>query len=106
MKNLISAANIKAHIDFLADDLLEGRETGSRGFDIASRYVASQFGADILEATLLTVCGILLGLALLYAGLALSASHVQAHYGLHIAFAFPGARELARAQPHCFFHCI
>ena len=27
----------------LADDLLEGRETGTRGFDIAARYVAAQF---------------------------------------------------------------
>ncbi len=34
--------NIRAHIDFLADDLLEGRETGTRGYDIAARYVASQ----------------------------------------------------------------
>jgi hypothetical protein len=28
---------------FLADDLLEGRESGTRGFDIAARYVAGQF---------------------------------------------------------------
>lgn len=28
---------------FLADDLLEGRETGTRGYDIAARYVAPQF---------------------------------------------------------------
>lgn len=28
---------------FLADDLLEGRETGSRGHEIAARYVAAQF---------------------------------------------------------------
>ncbi len=34
--------NIRAHLDFLADDLLEGRETGTRGYDIAARYVASQ----------------------------------------------------------------
>src|SRR6476469_8307488 len=34
---------IKAHLSFLADDLLEGRETGSRGYDIAAHYVASQF---------------------------------------------------------------
>jgi hypothetical protein len=34
---------IKAHMAFLADDLLEGRETGMRGFDIAARYVAGQF---------------------------------------------------------------
>jgi hypothetical protein len=33
----------KAHMAFLADDLLEGRETGMRGFDIAARYVAGQF---------------------------------------------------------------
>jgi hypothetical protein len=34
--------HIRAHIAFLADDLLEGRETGSRGYDIAASYVASQ----------------------------------------------------------------
>ncbi|WP_342115423.1 M28 family metallopeptidase [Pseudoduganella sp. OTU4001] len=34
---------IKAHIDFLADDRIEGRETGSRGYDIAASYVAAQF---------------------------------------------------------------
>lgn len=34
---------IRAHLSFLADDLLEGRETGSRGYDIAARYVAAQF---------------------------------------------------------------
>ncbi len=36
-------AAFKAHLDFLADDLLEGRETGSRGYDIAANYVAAQF---------------------------------------------------------------
>ena len=34
---------IKAHLSFLADDLLEGRETGSRGYDIAALYVVAQF---------------------------------------------------------------
>lgn len=34
---------VKAHVEFLADDLLEGRDTGSRGHEIAARYVASQF---------------------------------------------------------------
>ncbi len=38
-----SAAAIRAHVAFLADDLLEGRETGSRGYDIAARYIAAQF---------------------------------------------------------------
>ncbi len=33
----------RAHVAFLADDLLEGRDTGSRGNEIAARYVASQF---------------------------------------------------------------
>jgi hypothetical protein len=35
----------RAHVEFLADDLLEGRETGTRGYDIAARYVATQFEA-------------------------------------------------------------
>jgi len=38
-----SAAAIKAHMGFLADDLLEGRESGTRGYDIAAKYVASQY---------------------------------------------------------------
>ena len=36
------AGLIRAHVAFLADDLLEGRATGSRGYDIAARYVAAQ----------------------------------------------------------------
>jgi hypothetical protein len=38
-----SADAIKAHMGFLADDLLEGREAGTRGYDIAANYVASQY---------------------------------------------------------------
>jgi Zn-dependent M28 family amino/carboxypeptidase len=38
-----SAAAIKAHMGFLADDLLEGREAGTRGYDIAAHYVAAQY---------------------------------------------------------------
>jgi hypothetical protein len=38
-----SADRMKAHVTFLADDLLEGREAGTRGHEIAARYVASQF---------------------------------------------------------------
>lgn len=34
---------IRAHMRFLADDLLEGRRTGTRGYDIAARYVATRF---------------------------------------------------------------
>lgn len=39
----VSAAHVKAHVTFLASDLLQGREAGSPGFDIAADYVASQF---------------------------------------------------------------
>lgn len=34
---------IRSHVEFLAADLLEGRATASRGYDIAAAYVASQF---------------------------------------------------------------
>ena len=35
----------RAHMAFLADDLLEGRGTGTRGHEIGARYVAAQFEA-------------------------------------------------------------
>jgi hypothetical protein len=38
-----SAAMVRSHVEFLADDLLKGRDTGSEGHEIAARYVASQF---------------------------------------------------------------
>jgi hypothetical protein len=38
-----SPDRFRAHVAFLADDLLEGREAGTRGHEIAARYVASQF---------------------------------------------------------------
>jgi hypothetical protein len=41
----VSPTRMKAHIDFLASDLLEGRETGSRGYDVAAQYVAAQLAA-------------------------------------------------------------
>jgi len=37
------AEKIRAHVKFLASDLLEGRGTGQRGGDIASEYIATQF---------------------------------------------------------------
>lgn len=45
----IEPSAIKAHIDFLASDVVEGRETGTRGFEIAARYVESQFALMGLE---------------------------------------------------------
>ena len=35
-------ARFKAHMDFLASDLLKGRDTGSEGHEIASQYIASE----------------------------------------------------------------
>jgi Zn-dependent M28 family amino/carboxypeptidase len=40
---------LRAHMSFLADDLLEGRGTATRGHEIAARYVAAQFEALGLE---------------------------------------------------------
>ncbi len=40
-----SAERIQAHVTFLADDLLEGREAGTRGYDLAARYIAAQYAA-------------------------------------------------------------
>jgi Zn-dependent M28 family amino/carboxypeptidase len=37
------AEKIRAHVKFLASDLLEGRGTGQRGGDIAAEYIGTQF---------------------------------------------------------------
>ena len=39
------ARRIEADVRFLADDLLEGREAGTRGYDLASLYVAQRLRA-------------------------------------------------------------
>ncbi|HQR17324.1 MAG TPA: M28 family peptidase [Gemmatimonadales bacterium] len=39
----VSANVIRAHIEFLASDALEGRGPGTRGGDLAARYIATQF---------------------------------------------------------------
>jgi peptidase M28-like protein len=41
----IRAESLSAHVRFLADDLLEGRGTGSRGHAMAARYFATQLQA-------------------------------------------------------------
>jgi Zn-dependent M28 family amino/carboxypeptidase len=38
-----AANRVRAHIGFLASDLLQGREPGTPGYDIGAAYVASQF---------------------------------------------------------------
>ena len=44
-----AAQRVRAHVEFLASDLLEGRDTGSKGLEIGASYVASQFRALGLE---------------------------------------------------------
>jgi Zn-dependent M28 family amino/carboxypeptidase len=39
----VTPALLRAHVGFLADDLLEGRGPGARGDELAIRYVAAQF---------------------------------------------------------------
>ncbi len=41
--NAIQESRLQTHVDFLASDLLEGRGTATRGYDLAAMYVASQF---------------------------------------------------------------
>lgn len=39
----VTAPRLRAHVRFLASDLLEGRGTPSRGLDLASEYIAGEF---------------------------------------------------------------
>ena len=43
------ADSLRGHVSFLASDLLEGRDTPSRGLDIAAEYIAAQFRRAGLE---------------------------------------------------------
>ncbi|MBI3712652.1 MAG: M20/M25/M40 family metallo-hydrolase [Burkholderiales bacterium] len=45
----ISAQAMRGHMHFLASDLLEGRDTPSRGLDLAAEYIAAQFRSVGLE---------------------------------------------------------
>lgn len=45
----VSKHAIRAHTAFLADDVLGGREAGTKGYDIAAAYVAAQFDSYGLE---------------------------------------------------------
>jgi Zn-dependent M28 family amino/carboxypeptidase len=42
-ESAIHEQGLRGHIRFLADDLLEGRGPGTRGDELAQRYIASQF---------------------------------------------------------------
>jgi Zn-dependent M28 family amino/carboxypeptidase len=39
----IDGENIRAHVKFLSDDLLEGRGPGLRGSELAAKYIATEF---------------------------------------------------------------
>jgi hypothetical protein len=45
----MTGAQVRAHIEFLADDLMEGREAGTRGFDLAAHYVATMLKSAGLQ---------------------------------------------------------
>src|SRR5690348_625546 len=45
----ISAQRIRAHVKFLSSDLLEGRGPGTRGGELATDYIATQFALAGLE---------------------------------------------------------
>jgi hypothetical protein len=45
----ISAQSLRGHVSFLSSDLLEGRDTPSRGLNIAAEYIAAQFRRIGLE---------------------------------------------------------
>ena len=45
----ISAVDMKANLSFLASDALEGRDTPSKGLDIAAEFIASRFRKSGLE---------------------------------------------------------
>jgi Peptidase family M28 len=47
--DVVSADSLRGHLSFIASDLLEGRDSPSRGLDIAAEYIAAQFRRAGLE---------------------------------------------------------
>ena len=45
----VSADSLRGHLSFIASDALEGRDTPSRGLDLAAEYIAAQFRRAGLE---------------------------------------------------------
>jgi Peptidase family M28 len=48
-EEVITPESMRAHVEFLASDALEGRETGMHGYNIAAEYVASRYRAIGLQ---------------------------------------------------------
>jgi hypothetical protein len=44
-EEIITPDSMRGHVEFLASDLMEGRETGTHGYNIAAEYVASRYRA-------------------------------------------------------------
>ena len=49
-ENALITANIEKHINYLADDALEGRRSGTKGEQLAMEYIETQFKANGVEA--------------------------------------------------------
>ncbi|RRA49989.1 peptidase M28 [Acidipila sp. EB88] len=47
--SLINPENLRAHVRFLASDLLEGRGPGKRGGELAAEYIATEFALNGLK---------------------------------------------------------
>ena len=45
----VTVANLKTHVSYLASDQLEGRRTGTKGEELASKYISEQFQKNGLE---------------------------------------------------------
>ena len=45
----VDSNSLRAHLEFLADDVLEGRRPGTRGGELAARYIAAEFQRMGLE---------------------------------------------------------
>jgi Zn-dependent M28 family amino/carboxypeptidase len=49
VESSIDSERIRAHVQYLSDDILEGRYPGLRGGQLAAKYIATQFALDGLK---------------------------------------------------------
>ncbi|HEX8476126.1 MAG TPA: M28 family peptidase [Pyrinomonadaceae bacterium] len=107
----VSAGSLRGHLSFIASDALEGRDTPSRGLDIAAEYIAAQFrraglepvGDDVYFQTANMVLrernlqGFELGMQADGERIAVGADEVSLAYGLGLQAA-DGALDIAGAE--------